>query len=99
MAKKGVCLARCTGELHPGPSGWMHIDPEALDFLLFRRAEQQKGIPSPLWRPLPTDVPLPLPTGVPSRIPHPNKISLFLPIHTFPLYAYTIYEQRFKVSN
>ena len=35
MAKKGVCLARCTGELHPGPSGWLHENAEALDLLAF----------------------------------------------------------------
>ncbi len=48
MAKKGVCLARCTGELHPGPSGWIQVNAEALDFLTFRRAEQQKDIASQL---------------------------------------------------
>ena len=35
MAKKGVCLARCTGELHPGPSGWIRLDAEVLELLLF----------------------------------------------------------------
>ena len=54
MAKKGVCLARYTGELHPGPSGWMHADSEALDVLTFRRAEQREGIDSPPRRPPPT---------------------------------------------
>ncbi len=34
MAKKGVCLARCTGELHPGPSGWIHLHSEVLELLL-----------------------------------------------------------------
>ncbi len=34
MAKKGVCLARCTGELHPGPSGWIDVNPEVLELLL-----------------------------------------------------------------
>ncbi len=34
MPEKGVCLARCTGELHPGPSGWIYVNSEALDFLL-----------------------------------------------------------------
>ena len=52
MAKKGVCLASCRGELHPGPSGWIHLPSEALDFLTFQRAEQPEGIASPLWRPL-----------------------------------------------
>ncbi len=50
MAKKGVCLARCTGELHPGPSGWMHVSSEVLELLTSRRAEQRA--PDALWRPL-----------------------------------------------
>ncbi|MCX4269995.1 MAG: hypothetical protein OSJ62_15235, partial [Lachnospiraceae bacterium] len=32
---KGVCLARCTGELHPDPSGWMCVNAEVLELLLF----------------------------------------------------------------
>ncbi len=51
--KKGVCLARCTGELHPGPSGWIQVNSEALDILTFRRAEQREGITFPLRRPPP----------------------------------------------
>ncbi len=34
MPEKGVCLARCTGELHPGPSGWINVNPEVLELLL-----------------------------------------------------------------
>ncbi len=33
--KKGVCLARCTGELHPGPSGWIYRNSEVLEVLTF----------------------------------------------------------------
>ena len=50
-AKKGACLARCTGELRAGPSGWMHINAEALDLLAFRKAEPQWGVASKIWRP------------------------------------------------
>ena len=42
-------LARCTGELHPDPSGRIHLPPEALDVLTFRRAEQR--VSDILWRP------------------------------------------------
>ncbi len=35
MPEKGVCLARSTGELHPGPSGWIYLDSEVLELLLF----------------------------------------------------------------
>ncbi|MCX4269483.1 MAG: hypothetical protein OSJ62_12610, partial [Lachnospiraceae bacterium] len=38
----GVCLARCTGELHPGPSGWIHLYSEILEFLLF--GERNSGL-------------------------------------------------------
>ncbi len=34
MAKKGVCLARCTGELHPDPSGGIRLYSEVLGLLL-----------------------------------------------------------------
>ena len=35
MPEKGVCLARCTGELHPDPFGRMYLDSEVLELLLF----------------------------------------------------------------
>ncbi len=41
MPEKGVCLARCTGELHPGPSGWRYLNSEVLELLTFWRAEQR----------------------------------------------------------
>ncbi len=61
MAKKGTCLASCRGELRAGPSGWIHLDSEALDFLTFWRAEQREGIVSPFWRPPPQPSFLPFP--------------------------------------
>ena len=50
MSEKGVCLARCTGELHPDPSGWVYLNSEVLEFLIFQRVEQRP--PNMLWRPL-----------------------------------------------
>ena len=35
MTEKGVCLARCTGEFHPGPSGGVYVNSEVLELLLF----------------------------------------------------------------
>ncbi len=34
MAKKGVCLARCTGELHPDPPSRIRLYSEVLELLL-----------------------------------------------------------------
>ncbi len=60
MAKKGVCLARCTGELHPVPSGKIHQNSEVLELLTFQRAEQHCHIA--LWRPPQNPLKLPQPT-------------------------------------
>ena len=50
VPEKGVCLARCTGELHPSPSGWIYLNSEVLELLVFWRAEQR--LPNALWRPI-----------------------------------------------
>ncbi len=44
MAKKGTCLASCRGELRAGSSGWLHINSEALDFLLFGERNSGKEL-------------------------------------------------------
>ncbi len=49
MPEKGVCLARSTGELHPGPSGWRDLNSEVLELLTFWRAEHRRL--TALWRP------------------------------------------------
>ncbi len=78
-----MCLARCTGELHPGPSGWTNLNSEVLDFLTFRRAEAaaRNRFPtlaspstdhSPLQRPLQPITPTPAPPSTDhSPLQHP----------------------------
>ena len=46
MPEKGVCLARCTGELHPAPSGRVYVYSEVLELLLSGERNSGSFMPS-----------------------------------------------------